>query len=84
MKNKFSYTGLVVKLHNYHDTPCGGLDLQVGATTPVLVGFANDGEESLNITSVGMYLHSAYDHSFYIQNVSVLLLTLNRVSDAAR
>lgn len=42
--------------------------LPVGKPTTFLVNFINNGQEVLNITSIGASLHSPFDLNYYIQN----------------
>jgi len=45
-------------------------DRRLFLDTPItlVVGFANKGGESFNITGIGAHLHHPHDYSFYIQN----------------
>jgi hypothetical protein len=37
----------------------------------VLIDVSNKGQEVFNVTRVGCFLHSPYDHSYFIQNFTV-------------
>ena len=45
----------------------------MGEPVTALISFANLGDDTLNITSVWGSLHSVYDFSYVIQNVSFVL-----------
>jgi len=44
--------------------------LPVGEMVTALIGFTNIGESYFNITFIGAFFHSPFDHSYFIQNFS--------------
>ncbi len=46
------------------------IEFPAGEEVVALLGLTNTGDRTYNLTYIGAHLHSAYDFSFFIQNVS--------------
>eukprot|EP00455_Lapot_gusevi_P008309 TRINITY_DN1360_c0_g1_i4.p2 TRINITY_DN1360_c0_g1~~TRINITY_DN1360_c0_g1_i4.p2 ORF type:complete len:207 (-),score=112.30 TRINITY_DN1360_c0_g1_i4:185-775(-) len=50
----------------FPDSPTN--QLVIGERVHILLGFVNRGDKEFNVTSIGAFLHSPYNHQYVIQN----------------